>query len=69
MPFLPSARSMWWRTGRANAAVFPDPVSARPMMSSPERATGMALAWIGVGFFHPINSPVSMFACAVTRVE
>ena len=30
--------------GRANAAVFPDPVSARPIMSLPARASGMEAA-------------------------
>ena len=35
--------------GIANAAVFPDPVSARPMMSRPLRASGIADACIGVG--------------------
>jgi hypothetical protein len=37
------------KMGRANAAVLPDPVSARPMMSRPARASGMAAAWMGVG--------------------
>jgi len=35
--------------GIAKAAVFPEPVSARPMMSRPAKASGMAAAWIGVG--------------------
>ena len=34
--------------GIANAAVLPDPVSARPMMSLPARASGIAAAWMGV---------------------
>ena|SRR5438552_5854658 len=36
--------------GIANAAVFPDPVCARPIMSRPARASGIAAAWIGVGW-------------------
>lgn len=31
-----------------DVALFPEPVSARPMMSLPERASGMAFACIGV---------------------
>jgi hypothetical protein len=36
--------------GRAKAAVLPDPVSARPMMSLPAKASGIAAAWIGVAY-------------------
>lgn len=39
--------------GRRNAAVFPEPVSARPMRSRPVSATGIALRWIGVGAVYP----------------
>lgn len=38
--------------GRANAPVLPEPVSARPMMSLPCNATGIASRWIFDGFFH-----------------
>ena len=38
-----------WSIGSANAAVFPLPVSARPMRSRPSRAKGMASFCIGVG--------------------
>lgn len=37
------------RIGRAKAAVFPEPVSARAIRSLPVRATGIDSAWIGVG--------------------
>jgi hypothetical protein len=39
----------WWRMGRRNAAVFPDPVLAVPTTSLPARMAGMASAWMGVG--------------------
>ena len=42
-----------WRIGRAKAAVLPVPVWAEPMISFPERATGMAWAWMGVGSLYP----------------
>ena len=35
--------------GIANAAVLPDPVTAKPIISFPSRACGMASDWIGVG--------------------
>ena len=38
-----------WSIGRANAAVFPLPVSARPIRSRPSSAKGMASFCIGVG--------------------
>lgn len=37
------------RMGSAKAAVFPEPVSARPTMSLPWSATGIDSAWIWVG--------------------
>lgn len=39
--------------GRAKAAVFPEPVSANPIISLPNNATGNASVCILVGFFHP----------------
>ncbi|MNC58971.1 hypothetical protein D3C75_1087460 [compost metagenome] len=38
------------RIGRAKAAVLPVPVWAMPSRSLPAMTSGMALAWIGVGF-------------------
>lgn len=38
------------KIGSANAAVFPDPVSATPMISRPCNAWGSACCWISVGF-------------------
>jgi hypothetical protein len=38
--------------GIAKAAVFPLPVSAQPKRSRPERAIGMAWAWMGVGLVY-----------------
>lgn len=35
--------------GNANAAVFPLPVSAKPIRSRPCKASGIDSAWIGVG--------------------
>ncbi len=42
-----------WRTGKANAAVFPLPVSASPIKSRPSSAGGMDSTWIGVGALYP----------------
>ena len=42
--------------GRPNAAVFPVPVWAWPIISLPERATGIASAWIGDGVVKPKSS-------------
>lgn len=47
------------RIGRANAAVFPLPVSARPMRSRPAKAGGMDSCWIGVGLLYPRDSQAS----------
>src|ERR1700753_1652212 len=41
--------------GMINAAVFPEPVCAPPTTSLPRRATGIVLAWIGVGAAKPIE--------------
>ena len=41
------------RIGRAKAAVFPLPVSARPIKSRPSSASGIDWAWIGVGALYP----------------
>lgn len=41
--------------GIAKAAVFPLPVSAQPRRSRPERATGIAWAWMGVGLVYEWN--------------
>ena len=38
-----------WMTGIANAAVFPEPVSARPIMSLPFKVKGSDSAWILLG--------------------
>jgi hypothetical protein len=42
-------KELAWRTGRANAAVFPEPVLARPIISLPCRAYGIASRWMSVG--------------------
>jgi len=39
--------------GSENAAVFPLPVCASPMMSLPSSAAGIASTWIPVGFLNP----------------
>src|SRR6188508_2436655 len=44
------------RMGRANAAVFPDPVWDEPITSFPDRICGMACAWIGVGRSYPASA-------------
>ena len=41
--------------GSVNAAVFPVPVCARPMMSRPVRISGIASRWIGVGSVYPAS--------------
>ena len=38
-----------WSVGRRNAAVFPVPVCAIPIMSCWFSAWGIACSWIGVG--------------------
>jgi hypothetical protein len=40
-------------SGRVNAAVLPDPVTAEPTTSRPRRASGMQAAWMGVGVVYP----------------
>lgn len=45
--------------GREKAQVFPDPVWARPMMSRPWRASGMASCWIWVGLVNFMVSQAS----------
>ena len=49
----PGSSSFWsimcTRRGQINAAVFPLPVLAMPMMSLPLRAIGTDCAWMGVG--------------------
>lgn len=42
-----------WRIGKVKAAVFPLPVSARPIRSLFCRARGIDCAWIGVGCLYP----------------
>ena len=42
--------------GKPNAAVFPVPVWACPIISVPERATGIASAWIWDGVVKPKSS-------------
>ena len=37
------------KIGRTKAAVLPVPVWARPRMSRPSKAAGMAFSWMGVG--------------------
>ena len=37
------------RHGNINAAVLPDPVTARPQISLPVSASGTTAAWMGVG--------------------
>eukprot|EP00962_Isochrysis_galbana_P033791 scaffold11371_cov112-Isochrysis_galbana.AAC.3 len=43
-------------TGSANAAVFPEPVSAEPTMSRPASVGPMHAAWMGVGSRSPISA-------------
>jgi hypothetical protein len=47
---------MWTIPGIMNAPVFPDPVLAMPIISLPERLTGIDTDWIGVGVVHPFSS-------------
>ena len=47
------------KIGRTNDPVLPDPVSAKPITSLPFSATGMASAWIRLGFFQPTFSQAS----------
>lgn len=47
------------KIGSANAAVFPEPVDATPMISRPWRAWGRASAWISVGALNFICSRAS----------
>lgn len=42
-----------WRMGSANAAVFPLPVSASPIMSLPASAKGIHSFWIELGEVYP----------------
>ena len=42
--------AMCLKSGRRKASVFPLPVLAMPIMSLPLMMTGIACAWIGVGF-------------------
>lgn len=42
-----------WIMGMANDAVLPEPVSAHPRMSRPDKLTGMPCAWMGVGRSYP----------------
>jgi len=55
--------------GIAKAAVLPEPVSARPIMSRPERASGIAEAWIGVGFLKLSFSQASQSSGITPREE
>ena len=41
---------IWRNSGSKKARVLPDPVLAIPIISRPDMITGMAWAWIGVGF-------------------
>src|SRR3954453_15489908 len=42
-----------WRRGSAKAAVFPVPVGASASTSLPDRRSGIASLWIGVGSSYP----------------
>lgn len=42
-----------WIMGKTKAAVFPDPVIELATTSLPERITGIANCWIGVGLIYP----------------
>mmetsp|Transcript_21043 Transcript_21043/g.60310 ORF Transcript_21043/g.60310 Transcript_21043/m.60310 type:complete len:281 (+) Transcript_21043:1204-2046(+) len=52
-PFFPRLSSLDTR-GTPNAIVFPVPVWASPITSTPPSAMGMASRWIGVGSVRPI---------------
>jgi hypothetical protein len=43
------------KIGNPKAAVFPVPVWAEPIRSLPDKITGIALNWIGVGSTNPID--------------
>lgn len=44
---------IFWITGMANAAVFPDPVLALTKTSLPSNNNGIAFSCINVGLCHP----------------
>ena len=51
--------------GRAKAAVFPLPVSAKPMRSRPWRANGIASLCMGVGALYP-SAVQASHNCSIT---
>lgn len=53
MPYGSSAKCCI--IGKANAKVFPEPVLAAPMQSSPASIRGIHPFWIGVGVLIPKN--------------
>ncbi len=46
--------------GTPKARVFPEPVSATPITSRPERRNGQAADWMGVGDLKFANGDVSV---------
>ncbi|HCR89856.1 MAG TPA: hypothetical protein DIW50_05220 [Prolixibacteraceae bacterium] len=52
----PSAFTSFMNRGKRYAAVFPVPVWAIPSTSTPERITGIAFSWMGVGISKPSSS-------------
>mmetsp|Transcript_16794 Transcript_16794/g.34212 ORF Transcript_16794/g.34212 Transcript_16794/m.34212 type:complete len:278 (-) Transcript_16794:44-877(-) len=49
------------KPGKAKARVFPDPVSASPIMSRPASKMGQHWAWIGVGAVKPLQLACTTF--------
>lgn len=53
-PNIPYGSSLsLFKMGSAKARVFPLPVFAQPMQSSPFKTWGMQFCWMGVGFLTP----------------
>ncbi len=46
--------------GTPNASVLPEPVSATPITSRPERRNGQAADWMGVGFLKEVKEEESV---------
>jgi len=53
--------------GRPKPNVLPVPVFACPMMSWPERASGIVCAWIGKGSMMPFEASASTMSWSILR--